>query len=171
MTVSGDEEAPQQSLGVIGGGEPTAGPGPKPEPEPTPEPVPTAEPEPFIESRPGDKPGLVGGGAPDPLASLPVGAQPLLAAAFDALTRSSVDLRRASIYVGLVTLALVGPVAFLFWAQLVAVSGGGTPFLRRSIESHEVALLVTSWFAIAAPRKRCRRTGSRVWSTSRGATA
>jgi hypothetical protein len=144
VSVSEDEEPTQQSLGAARAGEPTAGPGPTPEPEPTPEPKPS------IESKPGDQPGLAGEEAPDPLASLPVGAQPLLAAAFDALTRSSVDLRRASIYVGLVTLALVGPVAFLFWAQLVAVSGGGTAFLRRSIESHEVALLVTSWFAIAA---------------------
>src|SRR5439155_22524229 len=55
----------------------------------------------------------------DPLAGPPVGGQPLLSVAFDALARSSVDLRRASIYIGLIALALIGPAVFLVWAAAV----------------------------------------------------
>ena len=43
----------------------------------------------------------------------------LLGASFDLLTRTSDDMRRASFYIGLITLATVGPLALAAWASEV----------------------------------------------------
>jgi hypothetical protein len=71
---------------------------------------------------------------PDPLAGLPLGGQPLLSAAFDVLARSSLELRRASIYIGLLSLALIGPAAFLLWAVAVESVEESAAELRRQLE-------------------------------------
>ena len=72
---------------------------------PTAEPGPTSEP--ANEAEPTTEPALPGDlQAPepeprrDPLSGLPTGGQALLSTAFDVLARSSLELRRASIYIG-----------------------------------------------------------------------
>jgi hypothetical protein len=53
--------------------------------------------------------------APSPFSSLPTGPGRVVARAFDVLTHTSGDLRRASFYVGLVVLVLATPFAIVLW--------------------------------------------------------
>ncbi len=53
-----------------------------------------------------------------------VGTRALLPAAFDLVTRSSEDMRRASFYIGAVTLGTIGPFALGLWAVAVADRAG-----------------------------------------------
>ena len=70
----------------------------------------------------------------------------LLGASFDLLTRTSDDMRRASFYIGLITLGTVGPLALAAWAHRGR---------RRS----------------TAPRARCSRSCSRGAAAGTGCSA
>ena len=74
---------------------------------------------------PGDAPSLPvsalpAAGEPPPLPIEPVSTRNLLTAAFEHLTRSRVEMRRASFYIGSVVLGTVGPLALASWAIGVA---------------------------------------------------
>lgn len=82
-----------------------------------PSPPPIEEPPPA----PGPAPAIPVGPAPAPGPAIPlVSTRGLLPAAFDLVTRSSEDMRRASFYIGAVTLGTVGPFALGLWAIEVA---------------------------------------------------
>lgn len=79
--------------------------GPAPPPEPGPEPEGEAE---ALRPPP-----------PSPFARLPTRSTRLVPEAFDVLTRSTGDLRRASFYIGLLVVLTVAPYALLVWRMTV----------------------------------------------------
>ena len=121
---------------------------------PTAEPGPTSEP--ANEAEPKTEPALPGDlqapepePRPDPLSGLPTGGQALLSTAFDVLARSSLELRRASIYIGLLSLALIGPAAYLLWAVAVESVDESITELTRQLTRAGGAFGITAVIASA----------------------
>lgn len=112
-----DGEAIDASSDAVG--DTPAEPAPRLEPDPVAAPLAaapsTTEPPPAVE------PTIPVAPAPPPAPAIPlVSTRGLLPAAFDLVTRSSEDMRRASFYIGAVTLGTVGPFALGLWAIEVA---------------------------------------------------
>ena len=86
-----------------------------PDASPTVEPAPTVKPAPPVEPAPTVDSASAAYQTPtiDPLIGLPQGGGRLMAASFDVLTTGRADLRRASLYIGIVLLLTVGPLAVL----------------------------------------------------------
>lgn len=57
----------------------------------------------------------------------------LLAASFDLLGRSSVDMRRASFYIGVLVLGTVGPIALIQWGIAVAAADRSPDILEAAL--------------------------------------
>ena len=130
---------------------------------------PTADPgaiapvtEPAIPAGPGFERSAAVGAAPsaaavfapdDPLVHLPQRGGRLLGASFDVLTTARADLRQASLYIGVILLLGVGPLAFLLLGLATEHVGLGNIFFadaipRRFADTVNVTLTVT--FVLAA---------------------
>lgn len=127
---------------------------------------------------------------PSPRPAIPlVRTRALLPAAFDLIARSNEDMRRASFYVGAVTLGTVGPLALGLWALVVAdrsfadpdaiaASAVGGPlvmlglvatlgFIVAAIESRTLATAVLGARMAGRPiglRHAVARARARFWS-------